>query len=166
MDVGDIVALECPGNTSNWERDGRAVCESSTCTLDGLGPDEFGLYTCAEYEIVLIAGKYYVEMCAINIDSLHLIMCIFAGHTFGTQIKNGYSLLVYGLVALIVFTVSFGALTGRGQQIAQKCTPSHLRDIEMKSYCYIFAICFMVFLVVIGVILIFVSFVPRTITCG
>ena len=42
-------------------------------------------------------------------------MCIFAGHPFGTQIKNGYFILVYGLVAMIVFLVGFGAITGRGQ---------------------------------------------------
>ena len=93
-------------------------------------------------------------------------MYIFAGHTFGTQIKNGYSLLVYGLVAMIVFLVGFGAITDRGQQVAQKYIPSHLRNSELKTYCYIFAIFFMVFLVVIGVILIFVSFAPRTKTCG
>ena len=57
VDVGDIVALECPVNTSNWERYGHTVCNDSTCTLDGLEPDDFGLYTCEEYEIVLIAGN-------------------------------------------------------------------------------------------------------------
>ena len=60
VDVGDIVALECPVNTCTWERDGRAVCDNSTCTLDALEPDDFGLYTCVEYEIVLIAGKNYL----------------------------------------------------------------------------------------------------------
>ena len=93
-------------------------------------------------------------------------MCTFAGHPFGTQIKYGYSLLVYVLVAMIVFLVGFGAITDRGQQVAQKYIPSHLRNSELKTYCYIFIIYFMVFLAVIGVILIFVSVVPRIKTCG
>ena len=57
VDVGDTVALECPVNTSNWERDGRGVCDNFTCTLHGLEPDDFGLYTCAEYVIVLVVGN-------------------------------------------------------------------------------------------------------------
>ena len=56
VDVGDTVALECPSNTSTWERDGQTVCNDSICTLEGLKPDELGLYTCAENEVVLIAG--------------------------------------------------------------------------------------------------------------
>ena len=98
--------------------------------------------------------------------TVYISLIIFAGHIFGTQIKNGYSLLVYGLVAMIVSIVSFGAITGRGQQVVQKCVPSNLRNSELKTYCYIFAICFMVFLMVVGLILMVVSIVPRTRTCG
>ena len=63
MDVGDSVTLECAGNTSSWEREARAVCDKSTCTLNELEPDDFGLYTCAEYELVLIPGMFHVVNC-------------------------------------------------------------------------------------------------------
>ena len=97
---------------------------------------------------------------------INIANILFAGHTFGTQNKYGYSLLVYGLVALIVFIVSFGALTNRGQQVAQKCLPSHLRRRKFHTFCYVFAICLGVFLMVIGVILIAVSLVARDKSCG
>ena len=91
-------------------------------------------------------------------------MC--AGHAFGTQIKNGYSLLVYALAAMIVFVVSFGALTSTGQQITQKYLPSRLRKRKMKSYYYISVLSIMVFLMVIGFILIIAALVPRDKSCG
>ena len=92
-------------------------------------------------------------------------MHISLGHIFGTQNKYGYSLLVYGLLAMIAFLVNFGALTQRGQQFARKCQPLH-QCYELKSHFYILAMCFMVFLGVIALILIFISYFPRTKSCG
>ena len=50
------VHLECPVNTSHWEKDNNTVCEESSCTLQRVSESDIGYYQCAQYGIVLAVG--------------------------------------------------------------------------------------------------------------
>ena len=96
--------------------------------------------------------------------------CLFtyyADHTFGTLIKNGYSLLAYGFVATIVFTVIFILLTNRGRQVAQKCLPlCHRRQLKLCSCIFGTFLIVASIILFMGSLLIIASVVPRNISCG
>ena len=56
--AGDNARLECPVNTSHWEKNNRTVCDEPNCTLGRVSKDDLGFYQCAEYGIVLAVGKF------------------------------------------------------------------------------------------------------------
>ena len=56
--TGDNARLECPVNTSHWEKNNRTVCDEPNCNLGRVSKDDLGFYQCAEYGIVLAVGKF------------------------------------------------------------------------------------------------------------